>query len=60
MQGDGLLIFRAETEEEARALAASDPIHKGGFRTFELLQWELHEGRLDPSLGPLSTQEMNS
>jgi catechol 2,3-dioxygenase-like lactoylglutathione lyase family enzyme/uncharacterized protein YciI len=57
MQGDGLLIFHADSEAEARELAASDPIHARGFRTFELLQWELHEGRLDPSLGLLSTQE---
>lgn len=56
MQGDGLLIFRADSEEEARALAASDPIHKGGFRDFELYQWELHEGRLDVSFD-LSTKE---
>jgi uncharacterized protein YciI len=60
MQGDGLLVFRAESEAEARTLAASDPIHERGFRDFELLQWELHEGVLDPSLGPLSTQEMNA
>lgn len=55
MQGDGLLIFRAENAEEARRIAAEDPIHKGGYRDFEIYGWELHEGNMNLSFD-LSTQ----
>ncbi len=54
MQGMGLIIYRAETLEAARALAAADPMHKTGARTFVLRRWMINEGSLTLSVG-LST-----
>ena len=44
--GDGLTIFRADTEEEARALIDEEPLTKRNLRTYELRLWELREGRI--------------
>jgi uncharacterized protein len=42
--GPGMIIVRAGSEAEARAIADSDPYHKGGFRTYRLQRWALNEG----------------
>jgi len=42
--GEGMLIFRASSLEEAREMAAGDPIIRVGLRTAEVRQWELNEG----------------
>jgi uncharacterized protein YciI len=42
----GLIVFRAETAEEARVLAARDPMHSSGVRTFRILPWQLNEGTM--------------
>ena len=44
--GTGLFILRAESFEEARAIADSDPMHKAGHRTYDLYEWSMHEGRI--------------
>lgn len=54
MQGMGLIIYRAETLEAARALADADPMHKTGARTYVLRRWMINEGSLSLSVG-LST-----
>lgn len=54
MTGEGLIIYRAGSLEEARALAAEDPMHKKGVRTFSLCRWLVNEGSLTLSVG-LST-----
>jgi hypothetical protein len=56
MQGDGLLIIRADSLEEATAIFMQDPIHRGGYRTPEVCAWELHQGTINVSID-LSTQE---
>jgi uncharacterized protein YciI len=42
--GPGMIIIRAESEAEARAIADADPYHKGGFRTYRLQRWMMNEG----------------
>lgn len=44
MQAMGMLILRAANFEEARTLAANDPMHKTGARTFTLRKWMVNEG----------------
>ncbi|MCW2997857.1 MAG: glyoxalase/bleomycin resistance protein/dioxygenase [Solirubrobacterales bacterium] len=56
MQGDGLLIIRASSEAEARAIFAQDPIHQGGYREAHVFGWQLHQGRLNDLFVP-ATQE---
>jgi uncharacterized protein YciI len=54
MQGVGLIIYRADSLEAARALAEGDPMHKSGARTFILRRWMINEGSFSLSVG-LST-----
>ena len=54
MEGMGLIIYRAESFEAARALAEADPMHKSGARRFVLRRWMINEGSLTLSVG-LST-----
>ncbi len=54
MQGMGLIIYRAESLEAARALAEADPMHVSGARSFTLRRWMINEGSMTLSVG-LST-----
>ena len=54
MQGVGLIIYRAASLDEARAIAEADPMHVSGARTFRLRRWLVNEGSLNVSVG-LST-----
>ncbi len=47
MQGAGLIVYRAESLNAARALAEADPMHARGARTFSLRRWLINEGSLD-------------
>lgn len=42
--GDGMVIIRAGSLKEARAIAAEDPMHKSGARSYEIRPWLLNEG----------------
>lgn len=57
MQGSGMMVYRAESLEAARALAEDDPMHKSGARSFVLRRWMINEGSLNLSVG-LSTKEV--
>ncbi len=46
MQGCGLIIYRAESFEQARALAEQDPMHATKTREFTLRRWLVNEGSL--------------
>ena len=48
--GNGLIVYRAETREEARELAENDPFHAGGLRRYELFPWQVNEGSLEVRL----------
>lgn len=54
MIGAGLMIYRASSLEEARSIAAADPMHKSGARIFTLRKWLVNEGNLSINVG-LST-----
>ncbi|MEO0692265.1 MAG: YciI family protein [Pseudomonadota bacterium] len=54
MQGMGLIIYRADSLEAARALAEGDPMHKTGARSYVLRRWMINEGSLTVQVG-LST-----
>lgn len=58
MQGFGLIIYRADSLEAARALAENDPMHQCGARSFTLRRWMINEGSLTLSVG-LSTQTVS-
>ncbi|SPF75759.1 hypothetical protein ALP8811_00753 [Aliiroseovarius pelagivivens] len=49
MQGMGLIIYRADSLDAARALAEDDPMHKSGARTFVLRRWMINEGSVSVS-----------
>ncbi|MGP6087149.1 YciI family protein [Antarctobacter jejuensis] len=57
MQGAGLIIYRAATMEDARALADADPMHARGARNYTLRRWMVNEGALTLSVG-LSTAKV--
>ncbi|MEP3845804.1 MAG: YciI family protein [Paracoccaceae bacterium] len=57
MQGMGLIIYRADSLEAARALAEADPMHKSGARTFVMRRWMINEGSLNLAVG-LSTNNV--
>ncbi len=43
-EGDGMVIIRAGTLAEAREIAASDPMHSSGARSFTVRPWLMNEG----------------
>lgn len=57
MHGMGLIVYRAESLEAARALADNDPMHKSGARTYVMRRWMINEGSLNLSVG-LSTNQV--
>ncbi len=50
MSGGGLIIYRAGSLDEARALAEADPMHREGKRSFTLRRWLINEGSLTISI----------
>ena len=58
MQGMGMIVYRAETLDAARALAEADPIHQSGARSFTLRRWMINEGSVTLSVG-LSKKHIN-
>ncbi len=40
----GMVIVRANSFDEARAIADADPFHKAGLRTYTLDRWVVNEG----------------
>jgi uncharacterized protein YciI len=43
-EGEGMVIIRAASLDEAKAIAASDPMHKSGARSYTVRPWLLNEG----------------
>ena len=42
--GDGMVVIRASSLEEAKSIAATDPMHKSGARSFKVRPWLMNEG----------------
>lgn len=45
-QGEGLVVVRAASREEAVAVAERDPMHRSGARRFTVRPWLINEGSL--------------
>jgi uncharacterized protein YciI len=43
-EGEGMVIIRAGSLAEAKAIADSDPMHKAGARGYTIRPWLLNEG----------------
>ena len=54
--GEGMLIYRAASLEDAKALADGDPMHAQGARTYTLRKWLINEGSLNIMVGFLHTR----
>jgi uncharacterized protein YciI len=48
--GEGMVVIRAASLVEAQAIAAEDPMHKSGARTYRVRPWLVNEGRLTVEL----------
>jgi uncharacterized protein YciI len=46
MTGEGMIIIRAASLKEARAVADADPMHKAGARSYRLRPWCMNEGKI--------------
>ena len=44
--GEGMVIIRAGSLAEAKRIAAEDPMHKAGARSFTVRPWLLNEGTI--------------
>jgi len=58
MEGVGLIIYRANSLEEAKELADKDPMHANNVRSYKLRRWLINEGSLNLNVG-LSTKQVN-
>ena len=53
----GMFLLRANSFEEAEAIAKTDPFHAAGLRTFTLQKWRINEGSFTVTVN-LSDQSM--
>jgi uncharacterized protein YciI len=44
--GEGMVIIRAESLKAAQEIAAQDPMHQSGARSFKVRPWLLNEGTI--------------
>ena len=54
-EGEGLVVVRAGSRDEAIAIAERDPMHRSGARGFTVRPWMINEGTLSVRLD-LSSQ----
>lgn len=50
MQAMGMIVYRANSFDQAREFADADPMHKQGARTYTLRRWMINEGSLQLDL----------
>lgn len=55
-EGEGLVIVRAASRDEAVAIAERDPMHQSGARSFKVRPWLINEGAVTVRLN-YSTQK---
>ncbi|MEP9377194.1 YciI family protein [Aquabacter sp. CN5-332] len=48
--GEGMVVVRASSMAEAEAIAAADPMHKSGARSYRVRPWLVNEGTLTVKL----------
>ncbi len=44
--GEGMVLIRADSLAHAQEIAATDPMHSSGARSFKVRPWLLNEGRI--------------
>lgn len=44
MEGTGMIIYRANSLEDAQAIADADPMHASGTREYTIRRWLVNEG----------------
>jgi uncharacterized protein YciI len=49
-EGDGMVVIRASSLAEAKAIAEKDPMHSSGARTFSVRPWFVNEGTITVKL----------
>lgn len=49
-RGEGMVIVRAGSADDARAIAERDPMHRSGARTFRIRPWMVNEGSVSVRL----------
>ncbi|MGH6925752.1 MAG: YciI family protein [Propylenella sp.] len=49
--GEGMVIVRAPSHEEAVRIAEADPMHRAGARRFRVRPWLINEGSLTVKIG---------
>jgi uncharacterized protein len=42
----GMFVLRANSFEEAEAIAKTDPLHAAGLRTYTIQKWRINEGSI--------------
>lgn len=50
MSGDGMIVVRADSGDEARKIAEQDPFHKHNVRDFSIMPWTIMEGSVNVTL----------
>jgi uncharacterized protein len=53
----GMFVLRANSFEEADAIARTDPLHAAGLRSYTLQKWRINEGCINLTIN-LSDQSM--
>lgn len=53
----GMFVLRANSFDEAEAIAKTDPFHAAGLRTFTIQKWRINEGSITVTVN-LSDQTM--
>ena len=46
----GMIILRADSIDEARAIVEQDPLHINGHRTYKIQKWIMNEGTISVTL----------
>jgi len=54
--GTGLIVYRANSMEQARQIADADPMHATGTRSYTLRKWLINEGNVQLNVGLSSNQ----
>jgi uncharacterized protein YciI len=50
-EGEGMIVYRAGSRKEAEEIAAQDPMHVKGARTFVVRPWLVNEGVITLEIG---------
>jgi uncharacterized protein YciI len=48
--GEGMVVVRASSLDEAKTIAANDPMHRSGARSYRVRPWLVNEGTLTVKL----------